>query len=132
MTAEELEDFIESKPLAQRRAGDGSVRDDSKPGNPTGHNQFTPKEELLSNNNSEKGRKCGTSARYIVERLKRDAPDVAEALARGEYPSARAAGIAAGIVKVLTKLEAAKKAYLKLSPEEKNRFLGWAKKNNGS
>ena len=38
------------------------------------------------------------SVERIVRRLKRDAPAIAEALARGEYPSARAAGLAAGIV----------------------------------
>lgn len=38
-----------------------------------------------------------TSVDRIVRRLKRDAPEIADALGRGEYPSARAAGIAAGI-----------------------------------
>ena len=41
----------------------------------------------------------GTSGEYVVRRLKRDAPELAEALARGEFPSARAAGIAAGFIK---------------------------------
>ena len=41
----------------------------------------------------------GTSEEYVVRRLKRDAPELATALARGEFPSARAAGIAAGFVK---------------------------------
>jgi hypothetical protein len=41
----------------------------------------------------------GNSEEYVVRRLKRDAPDLAAALARGEFPSARAAGIAAGFVK---------------------------------
>lgn len=41
----------------------------------------------------------GTSRDYVVGRLKRDAPDLAAALARGEFPSARAAGIAAGFIK---------------------------------
>ncbi len=36
---------------------------------------------------------------YLVRRLKRDFPEIAEALARGEYPSARAAAIAAGIIR---------------------------------
>jgi hypothetical protein len=39
----------------------------------------------------------GTSASYLVRRLKRDAPAIAERLAHGEFPSARAAAIAAGI-----------------------------------
>jgi hypothetical protein len=41
----------------------------------------------------------GNSAEYVAARLKRDAPDIAEALARGEFPSAFAAGIAAGFIK---------------------------------
>lgn len=41
----------------------------------------------------------GTSEEYVVRRLKRDAPDLVVALARGEFPSARAAGIAAGFIK---------------------------------
>ena len=43
--------------------------------------------------------KRGNSAEYVAARLKRDAPQVAEALARGEFESARAAGIAAGFIK---------------------------------
>ncbi len=42
----------------------------------------------------------GETAEYLVRRLKRDAPEVAEALARGDYKSARAAAVAAGIVHV--------------------------------
>jgi hypothetical protein len=41
----------------------------------------------------------GNSEGYVVRRLKRDAPELATAFARGEFPSARAAGIAAGFVK---------------------------------
>lgn len=41
----------------------------------------------------------GNSSEYVARRLKRDAPELAAALARGEFPSARAAGIAAGFVK---------------------------------
>jgi len=41
----------------------------------------------------------GNNEEYVVRRLKRDAPNLAEALTRGEFPSARAAGIAAGFVK---------------------------------
>jgi|AACY02.3.fsa_nt_gi hypothetical protein len=40
----------------------------------------------------------GTSAAYIRARLRRDHPEVAAALDHGEYPSARAAGIAAGFI----------------------------------
>lgn len=41
----------------------------------------------------------GNSVEYVAARLKRDASDLADALVRGEFPSARAAGIAAGFIK---------------------------------
>jgi hypothetical protein len=41
----------------------------------------------------------GNSEEYVVRRLKRDAPEVAVALAQGKFSSARAAGIAAGFIK---------------------------------
>lgn len=41
----------------------------------------------------------GASSEYVVSRLKRDSPELAEALTRGEFPSVRAAGIAAGFIK---------------------------------
>lgn len=41
----------------------------------------------------------GESAEYIKARLRRDHPEIAEALERGEYRSARAAAIEAGIIK---------------------------------
>ena len=39
-----------------------------------------------------------TGAAYLIARLKRDAPEIAERLAAGEFKSARAAAIAAGII----------------------------------
>jgi hypothetical protein len=41
----------------------------------------------------------GQSSEYRIARLKRDAPEIAIALARGEYPSVRAAAMAAGFAK---------------------------------
>jgi hypothetical protein len=41
----------------------------------------------------------GNSSRYRIARLKRDFPDIADALGRGEYPSVRAAAKAAGFVR---------------------------------
>jgi hypothetical protein len=41
----------------------------------------------------------GNSKEYVVCRLKRETPELAAALARGEFSSARAAGIAAGFIK---------------------------------
>lgn len=61
----------------------------------------------------------GNDASYLVRRLKRDHPSIAEALARGEYPSARAAAIAAGVVKVPTLLDLFARLWSKASPEER-------------
>jgi hypothetical protein len=66
-----------------------------------------------------------TDASYLVRRLKRDHPGVAEKLARGEYPSARAAGIAAGIVRVPTAPEVARKAFGKMTRSQRREFRRW-------
>lgn len=42
--------------------------------------------------------KHGTQAAYLQARLRRDAPDIADALERGEHRSVRAAAIEAGII----------------------------------
>jgi hypothetical protein len=70
------------------------------------------------------GQDYGNSPSYLVRRLKRDFPDIADALARGEYQSARSAGIAAGIVKI-NRLQEAKCAWRKLSAEERQAFSDW-------
>ena len=41
----------------------------------------------------------GTTQRNIIRRVKRDHPEIAEQLERGEFRSARAAGMAAGFIK---------------------------------
>jgi hypothetical protein len=61
----------------------------------------------------------GNAAAYLRARLERDHPDIAAALARGEYPSARAAAIAAGIIKVSSALEQVKKLLPKLTAAER-------------
>lgn len=66
----------------------------------------------------------GTDAAYLVRRLKRDHPEIAEALARGEFKSARAAAIAAGIVKTPSLLE----RLLKLIPKLTQSDLFYARK----
>jgi hypothetical protein len=61
------------------------------------------------------------SAAVLPSRLKRDFPEIAAALARGEFKSARAAGIAAGIVKELTAFDRVMNLLPKLTPEERSR-----------
>jgi hypothetical protein len=69
-----------------------------KPLNPRGANQYSDDRKRIPDHDKASSQ-WGTSEKYVVQRLKRDAPELAKALARGEFPSARAAGIAAGFVK---------------------------------
>jgi hypothetical protein len=66
--------------------------------------------------------KGGTGAEYLVRRLKRDAPEVAAQLAQGAFKSARAAAVAAGIVKVATRVETAVRAIRKMTDPELYEF----------
>jgi hypothetical protein len=90
--------------LAQDLAADSSVPPLAQPG------EIGRGRNRVDDVNSNGG---GNSASYIVRRLKRDHPGIAEALARGEYASARAAGIAAGFIKRRSPLE----KILKLLPQ---------------
>lgn len=63
------------------------------------------------------------SVARIVARLKRDAPEVAERLAAGEFRSARAAGIAAGIVKPPQPLTELRRWWKRASDAERGVFL---------
>jgi hypothetical protein len=67
--------------------------------------------------------KRGTSSTYLAGLLKRDHPDIAAALERGEYRSVRAAAIAAGVVKVKTALDTLRAAWAKASEVERAVFL---------
>jgi hypothetical protein len=67
--------------------------------------------------------KRGANTEYYLARLKRDHPDIAEALVHGEYPSVRAAAKAAGLVSEPTPLETLHRAWRKVSQEDRLRFL---------
>jgi hypothetical protein len=67
----------------------------------------------------------GNSAEYIVRRLKRDAPEIAQALARGEFKSARAAGKAAGFIRDPTPFELAVRAIKKMDGRERAKLIRW-------
>ena len=60
----------------------------------------------------------GTERSYILARLERDRPDILNEFHQGVHKSARAAGIAAGIIKVPSNYEQAIKAIGKLTPDE--------------
>lgn len=67
----------------------------------------------------------GNSRDYLLARLKRDSPEIAEALARGEYPSVRAAAKAAGLISDPTPLTLLQRAWTKASPEDHQGFFRW-------
>lgn len=110
---------VEAKNRAQRLAADPEVKPavtPSEAGAMGGRGKKAPDDNRSFSDGS-------TSVDRIVRRLKRDAPEIADALGRGEYPSARAAGIAAGIIKVPTVLDILRKAWAKATPEERRQFL---------
>jgi hypothetical protein len=67
--------------------------------------------------------KRGNSAEYLAGLLKRDHPDIAAAVERGEYRSIRAAAIAAGIVKLKTPLDILRQAWAKASNTDRETFI---------
>jgi hypothetical protein len=100
----------------------------AKAGNPcpSRHNQYTPEEQLANSDNiriSSPAKSGGTSSAYLLARIKRDAPDIFEAVEHGEYRSARAAAKAAGIIHEPTPLDYLHRYWRKVSPEDRLRFL---------
>jgi hypothetical protein len=66
----------------------------------------------------------GTSAAYLVARLKRDAPDLAAKVASGEL-SANAAAIEAGFRKPPSPLKALQTAWSRASEDDRAAFRAW-------
>jgi hypothetical protein len=66
--------------------------------------------------------KGGTDPEYLAARIKRDHPDIAQAVERGEYRSMRQAALAAGIVKQSTPLDTLRRAWAKASEDERAAF----------
>lgn len=64
-----------------------------------------------------------TSSARLAARIKRDRPDIAARVEKGEFKSMRAAGIEAGIVKVKTALDQLKSAWKKATADERKAFL---------
>lgn len=67
--------------------------------------------------------KGGNSSEYLAGLLKRDHPDIAAAVERGEYRSIRAAAIAAGIVKVKSPLDHLLHWWARCGEQERAVFL---------
>lgn len=64
-------------------------------------------------------------AAHLLRRLARDHPDILAAYERGDFPSARAAAKAAGIVKDPAPLKLLQKAWDKASATERATFRQW-------
>jgi hypothetical protein len=96
-----------------------------KQGAPEGNNNAAKNRENKPDNIRIVSRDYGTSSTYLRARLERDHPDIAAARARGEYKSDRAAGIAAGIVKVPSTLDVLKRAWSRADKAEKDAFRQW-------
>ena len=101
----------------------GALKEQGNPA-PSGHNQHTPEGDRANPDNI-RVTGYGTDPTYLARRMMRDAPEIFAQLEAGKFPSVRAAAIAAGIVKVPTPLEVAKRAWAKLGAEDRREFARW-------
>ena len=69
------------------------------------------------------GKRGGNARDYLAARIARDAPEVAEKMKRGEYPSVRAAARAAGLVKDPDPVKVATRALKKVPAERMGEVL---------
>ena len=89
------------------------------PGNPTGINQHTDRNYYNYNNSCGESVSQGTSDDYLRARLKRDDPKRYDMLLTGQYRSARAAAIDAGIIDP----EKTKRYQLPTDPTKAGKYL---------
>lgn len=64
----------------------------------------------------------GTSAAYLIAKLKREAPEMAERFIAGEFRSARAAALTAGIIKPTPVIIELRRAWKRATPEDRAIF----------
>jgi hypothetical protein len=93
-----------------RHGGARPIRDDIEQGD----------NGTLEDANTKRG---SNAAVYLTARLKRDAPAIAARLAAGEFRSARAAAIEAGIVKPESLLATVRRAWKRMTPSDRETFL---------
>ena len=89
--------------------------------NPVGHRGRPTRE----NKPSFRRFNYGETASYLLARLAKHHPQILDAFERGEYPSARAAAIAAGIIKPPTPYDVLCRAWKKASEDQRQRFKLW-------
>ena len=111
-----IDQIVHERRSAQALAANPEVKE-------LGEHRRPTKEEEENKGDNVTFTERGNSSSYLVRRLKRDAPEIAEGLANGEYPSARRAAIVAGIIRVPTPLEQIIKLWEKLNEEDKQAFF---------
>jgi hypothetical protein len=105
-----------------------AVDPDTKPGNPTGANQYKREETGTVPNSSQVQRAeengVGVRTQRMLDRLARDRPDLLEEVQAGRMKTKTAAR-EAGIVRVPTAYELAQKVIRKLTAEERGNLVRW-------
>lgn len=122
---EAIDALLNERKTAQSLAADPAVTAELGHGGARAGAGRTPNEDESPDNQEAIGhlnRPGSNSAERLVRRLKRDAPEIAEELARGELPSARAAAIKAGIVKVPTLVQQALRLTERMAATERVAF----------
>lgn len=129
-----LHELITSKPLKgwgqDPKKVEAVIRDDAEAltmyreamKKPEGGNKRSSTDDNIISDRSP----VGTSRAYTLSRLQREAPDLFKRVCNKEL-SARAAGIAAGIVRVPSPIDTAKKAYARLDAAQRQEFKAWMK-----
>jgi hypothetical protein len=122
---EEVLDSLERQNLAGAAMAVPEAPPDDQKKKPRNPNGRKGKESTDENNPvSRLSDDYGNSSTYRIGKLKRDHPDVARRLEAGEFKTVAEAERAAGIGRPkMTPVEKVKRAYSKLSDDEKHRFL---------
>src|SRR4051812_47904294 len=108
---------IERRLTAQQLAQDNGVKALAAPA------RAGPGRGKKTGDDSTRSSRGSTSAAYLVARLKRDAPDFARRLAAGEFKSARAAALAAGIISPPSALADLLRLWRRCTPKERAAFI---------
>jgi hypothetical protein len=113
--AKELADLKKSIPELDQRIEKERMKQTVKEAPVLAESRRPTKQEQANKGDVGTVTRGSNSSTYLAARLKRDAPEIAKRLERGEFKSVRAAAIQAGIIQVTTRLEKAIKAYLLLN-----------------
>lgn len=99
---------------------------------PTGKTGPKPKENCVNNVNETPKRAMGNTRAYIEQRLQAEFPSIWKQYIRGEFKSARSAGIAAGFIKdTHDPVMRLKANWRKASRKQQNEFMRWLESEGG-